>query len=261
MRAGLAVWTAVLAPVAGTAADLPEIRARGSLRVLAAETEQPEMFSVKPAARPGFERELLEGWARLQRLPLEVVAIRQRAERLPALLRGDGDVLIGLVDTAERRRQIAFTHEVLPAHHVVVTRAPNRPVGSLEALRAQRVGVVHGTSWAQAISEAGVPAAQTETFTDLAGVVEALVAGRIGATVMSVSNFALVARRTPGLQAGMAFGAPGHTAWGLRKEDAQLRQSLDDYLENVRKTPSWNRLVVEYFGERSLEVLGRGRKP
>jgi len=255
LLSGTALLTGVVA-----AADLPAIQARGTLRVLAGEGEQPEMFSLQPGGKPGFERELIDGFAGLHRLKVAVIPVKRRDDRLPALLRGDGDVLIGLVDTEARRKRIDFTHEVLPAQHVVVTRRPHPVVATIEQLRAERVGIVEGASWADAVKDAGVPASRTERFMDLAGTVDALRAGRVTATLMSISNFVLVARRDPALQAGTFFGAPGHTAWGIRKEDTQLHRALDDYLDNVRKTPSWSRLVVEYFGERALEVLGRAKK-
>ena len=31
------------------------------------------------------------------------------------------------------------------------------------------------------------------------------------------------------------------------------------YLGNVRRGPSWSRLLVQYFGDQALQVLGRGR--
>src|SRR5512140_3016263 len=99
-------------PIAAVA-DLPEIQARGTLRVIASEGEQPEMFSFDAAAKPGLEREMLEGFARLKRLKLELVKVKAFSDRIPALLRGEGDVVTGLVDTPERRKQIAFSAEIL----------------------------------------------------------------------------------------------------------------------------------------------------
>ena len=48
-------------------------------------------------------------------------------------------------------------------------------------------------------------------------------------------------------------------AWAVRKEDNALRTSLDDYLTNVRRSETWSRLVVQYFGDQALAVLGRAR--
>jgi len=255
-------WATVSVLVAGpgSAEDLGAIQGRGALRVLAGEGEQPEMFALRPGDRPGFERELIDGFAALHRVKVTVVPVRKREDRIPALLRGEGDVLIGLVDTESRRKLVDFTREVLPAQHVVVTRRPHRLVATVDELKAERLGVIEGASWVEAVKEAGVPASHLEPFADMAATVEALRAGKASATLMAVSNFVLVARRDPELQAGMFFGAPGHTAWAVRKEDAQLLRALDDYLENQRKTPSWSRLVVQYFGEKALDVLGRAKR-
>jgi len=41
-------------------------------------------------------------------------------------------------------------------------------------------------------------------------------------------------------------GAPGFAA-------------LDAYIDNVRRTATWNRLVVEYFGDSAPEVLRKAQ--
>jgi polar amino acid transport system substrate-binding protein len=239
--------------------DLPEIKSRGSIKVIAAEGVQPEEFSFTAGSDPGFEREMLEGFARLQHVKLEVVRGKQWDDRIPALLRGEGDVIVGLTETESRRRVIAFTAETIPTRHVVVTHVPHAPVNTVEQLRRERVGVVISTSWAQAAVDAGVPDARIETFAELEPLIEAMKAGRIGATVLSVSDFTLAAKRHPGLEAGVFLGPLAHQAWGIRKEDQQLAEALNGYIENLRKTSSWSRLVVKYFGAQALTVLGRAQ--
>jgi hypothetical protein len=48
-------------------------------------------------------------------------------------------------------------------------------------------------------------------------------------------------------------------AYGVRKDSPLLLRALDDYVLNVRRTSTWSRLVVKYFGEHSLEILKRCR--
>jgi hypothetical protein len=36
-------------------------------------------------------------------------------------------------------------------------------------------------------------------------------------------------------------------------------KALDEYIENLRRTPTWSRLVVKYFGERAPDVLKKAR--
>lgn len=242
----------------GQAFDLAEIKARGSIRVIAAEGVQPEEFSFAPGPNPGFEREMIEGFARLERLKVEVLPGVSWEARIPLLLRGEGDVIVGLTETESRRALIAFTSETIPTRHVVVTHKPHPVIDTVEALRKVRVGVVAGTSWAQAAVDAGVPASKTRSFDEIDPILSALEAGRIGATVMSVSDFTLAAKRHPGLQMGVLLGRPEHQAWGVRKEDTELVRAMNRYIESLRKDLAWSRLVIKYFGEQALSVLGRG---
>ena len=55
------------------------------------------------------------------------------------------------------------------------------------------------------------------------------------------------------------MGPPGRVAWAVRKEDAELLRLLDEHLANVRRGPAWSRLIVKYFGDQALAVLGRAR--
>jgi ABC-type amino acid transport substrate-binding protein len=258
-RAASAVLLAAALTVPGHALDLGAIKTRGTLRVIAEVGEQPEEFSFKEGADPGFEREIVQGFARLQHLRLAVVPIKGWDERIPALLRGDGDVIVGLTDTEARRKLIDFTAETIPTRNVVVSHIPHPTVNSVEDLRKEQVGVVKGTSWAQAAADAGVLPARIESFDKLDPLLEALKRGKLGATVMAVSDFTLAAKRNPGLRAGVFLGPPGHQAWGVRKEDKELAKAMNAYIENLRRTSSWSQLIIKYFGEEALSVLGRAR--
>lgn len=90
-------WTvslllALLALLAASrvAADMAEVRARGVLKVLAAADEDPEWFSVTGKPTPGFEREVLEGFARLHRLRFEVVEVVKWEDAIPMAGAGEG---------------------------------------------------------------------------------------------------------------------------------------------------------------------------
>ena len=101
------------AALAGAAAaqDLPEIQARGTRRVLAV-TSAEQTFFVSDAPRGGFDWEMLEGFAKLQKVTLELVAVDGWDELIPALLKDRGDLVAGgFTATDPRRKQIAFTAE------------------------------------------------------------------------------------------------------------------------------------------------------
>jgi ABC-type amino acid transport substrate-binding protein len=254
--AGAALLAASLAP----AGDLEAVKARGSLRVLVVDIKGPDEFFQLSAAAPGFDREILEGFAALHRVRLDPVPIAGWDDLVPALLADKGDVIAGrFTVTEERRRRIAFTKETFPTRNVVLTRKPTPPVETLEQLRALRVGTVRGSSMAEAVARAGVPAATVDDSIQPGGLPAALAAGRVKAIVLGVENAIVAQRDDPQIQIGMFVGPPGSLACGVRRQDAALLAALDDYIENLRRTATWNRLVVKYFGASAPEVLRKAR--
>jgi ABC-type amino acid transport substrate-binding protein len=241
------------------ALDLAEIKTKGVLRVIAAADEAPETFSFVGGESPGIDCELAEGFARLHGLRLEPVKAGTYADRIPGLTRGEGDLIVAIFDTEDRRKLVDFTVEILPTHNVAVTLDSKKPVASVAELKTLRVGAVRGARPAEETVEAGVPAFALQLFAGLEEMMQALEAGTIDAMVLPVSELAVASRTNKGLVAGATVGPTGKVAWAVRKQDAALRAALDEYLTNVRRSPSWSRLVVKYFGDQALQVLGRAR--
>jgi len=262
MRSPALLAAALVGSLVGplSAADLPAPSFAGRLRVLVSSDEMPEVFSFRGGDAPGFERELLEGFARTQKLELQVVQVKNWEQIIPMLVKGDGDLIVGIVDTEARRKRISFTKEIYPVRHVVVTRQPAAPVASVAELRMLRVGVIPGTTWAEAAAEAGVPASNQVACADLNDSLDALRKGRVAATVMAVFDYALARKHDTALEAGVFLGTPGIAAWAVRKEDDALRAALDEYLEALFHSPAHGRLAVKYFSEEALSLLRRARK-
>ena len=148
-----------LLPALAGARDLGEIEKRGVLRVLAVVAKDDEFLTDQPGG--GLDRELLEGFAKLRQLRLEVVAIDTWDGLVPALVKGDGDIIAGRFTVTEvRRKQIDFTPEVFPTRNVVLTRKPHRVVSTLEELRGERVGTGEGDEPGGCRSRRGGPGRQ-----------------------------------------------------------------------------------------------------
>ena len=232
------------------AGDLEAVKSRGSLRVLAVDLKEPdEFFQFKGA--PGFDREILEGFAALHRVRLEPVAIAAWDELVPALLADRGDLIAGrFTVTEERRRRIAFTRETFPTRNVVLTRKPTPPV-THASRRCGRCASAPSAAraWRRRWPRAGVPEANVDDGVRPGGLPAALAAGRVKAIVLGVENAIIAQRDDPQIEIGMFVGPPGSLAFGVRKEDAALLAALDAYIENLRRTATWNRLVLKYFGD------------
>jgi ABC-type amino acid transport substrate-binding protein len=264
-RPVLAGAFALLAPLLAAdlvAADLPEIQARGILRVLRVDSGPgDEFFSFDPARPPGFDHEILQGFCRLRQLRLQPVTVSGWDALVPHLLQRKGDLIAGrFTVTDSRRRLIAFTSEVFPSRNVVLTRKPRAPVHTLAALRAERVGTIKGTSMAEAVAAAGVPTERVVDTIPPGGLPAALRAGEVTAVVLGTESAIAAIREDSEIELGMFLGAPSSLAYGVRKEDAALLRELDEYIDNLRRTATWSRLVVKYFGASSLEILQKARR-
>lgn len=254
---GAGLTALVVATSFARGADLAEIKARGGLRVLASADEDPLWFSLRKGESAGFEREVLEGFARLHKLRFEAVPIVRWEEAIPMLLRQDGDLVGGMSITPERRQRVDFSVELLPARSIVVTRRPGAPVRTLAELRTARLAIVPKTTWAEALEKAGVPVSRALRVADISAAVEAIQTGHADATVTGVVDFLLQRRKHRDLEAGLALGEALSSAWAVRKGSPGLRQALDAYLAELRRSPNWSRLLVKYFGDDAPAILGR----
>jgi ABC-type amino acid transport substrate-binding protein len=243
------------------AADLPDVRARGTLRVAAVlDPNRPEFFADRPELPPGFDHEILQGFAEKNRLQLDVVPVAGWDAIVPALLSGKADVAAGrLTDTETRRKSIDFTVEVFPSRLVVITRKPHRVVATVDELLGEKVGTMKGTSMAEAIATLGVPRENVVDDIPTGGFVAALKSGRVTAVVWGVESAIASQREDPELQLGTFVGSHASLAFGVRKTDPALAAALNEYVEAFRKSPAWNRLVVKYFGESAPAILRKAR--
>lgn len=250
-----------LAAAAGVGArDLPAIKKQGTLRVLAVlEEREPEFLSLKPGGPPGFDREILQGFARSQGLRLDMVLVAAWPALVPALVEGKGDLIAGRVsDTPARRAHADFTREVFPTRVVLVNRKPRPPITALSEAARMRLGSIPGTSMVDAMKAAGLP---TQKLVPLgAGTLsEALRSGKVEAAVWGLEGALLARRRDPALQIGPFVGPPESLAYGVRKGSPLLLRALNDHIALLRRTGTWTRLVVKYFGEAAPEILGTVR--
>jgi ABC-type amino acid transport substrate-binding protein len=251
----------LLNPVLASGSDWPEIQSRGRLRVLAYAYEYPEMFNFEPRspAGPGLERELLESFCRANRISLEVQKMEDFTKEIPMLLRDEGDLIIGIVNTAQRREQVAFTQEVFPVRFFVGSSVSTPEIASVKQLRERNVGVVAGSSWIGAAQQAGVPPQHLKVLDNQPLMFEALEAGRIGAVVMPVADLALAMKRWPHVREAFPVGEAMSGCWAVRKTSPLLKRKLDDFLSTAREGNVWSRLVVRYYGDRAVQILKKAK--
>jgi membrane-bound lytic murein transglycosylase F len=255
----IAVATLLAArPASGT---LPAVKADGKLTVIYAEADTP-FLGVGPDGPRGFDYDVLQGFAARHGLRVELTTVRDAAELIPALLAGRAEVIGGaFTHTPERARQVLFTGEVTPQRHVVVSFDPAPAITSVERLRAVHVGTVAGTSWEAATRAAGVPPARLdatlpfETSAFLAAVAEK----KPDAVVTGLFYALLLRRADPRVRLGLLLGEPGHHGYAVAPGQEELRDALEAYLDGVRDTAGWYRILIKHFGQEAPEIFRRAR--
>jgi membrane-bound lytic murein transglycosylase F len=260
VRLPILLLCAVLAPLTSAAQDLPELKKTGKLRVLAVGvSEGPQFMAPAGAAEPGLDAEILAAFARLHGLTVEPVFVTAWDALTPSLTSAKGDLIAGgYTDTPARRQAIDFSVEVFPTRDVVITRRPTPPITTLEQLRKTRVSTVRGTSMSDALAAAGVK--QIDDAIPPGGVPAALRQGRATAAVDGLESALVATRHDPELQIGLFVGNAQSLAYGVRKSSPKLLAALNEYLGNLRRTQTWNRLVVKYFGAAAPDILRRARE-
>src|SRR5262249_17235588 len=144
---------------------------------------------------------------------------------------------------------------------VVVSRKPTPAVLTLEQLRSVKLGTVRGTTYADRLADARVPPANIEYVVKSLPFGDVLRSGRVAALVAGIEDALLIQQADPDVQLGMFLGPPQSLAFGVRKDAPALRDALDEYVSRIRKTQTWSRLVVKYFGPSAADVLKKARSP
>jgi ABC-type amino acid transport substrate-binding protein len=235
-------------------ADFADIRKAGKIRVVVSDGA-PEFFSMNPGRDPGLECEVLKGFCQLKGLTLTMVRATSPQAAIQILMKGGAEIAAGGLPTTAGGPEVQFSTEILPSRLVIVNRKPASPILTLEELKDLKVATLRrgGEGLANGARLFDEPAASEVFF--------ALKSGKASAGIVGV-EYALPARAADGdLQIGAYIGDRMSVALGLRKDAPQLRQALDEYIGNLRRTATWNRLMLKYFGDSTSEILKASREP
>ncbi len=234
----------MLALIAVAAPDLPELKARGTLRVLVfGEDEDILPRAGSPKAR---DRELLEELAEREDLKLDVVAEPDFEKLFTRLLAGDGDVLAhGLTVTEERKARVAFTQPVAVVKQLLIGKRGAKGLpSSVGQLKGRAVTVHEGSAYAATLAELGARVAAADERLDSEGVVYEVGRGKLGLTVTDSNLFASIATYNHDVEALFPIAEGKELAWAVRPDAKQLKAALDAFLVEKALTAYAERLFA-----------------
>jgi membrane-bound lytic murein transglycosylase F len=227
--------------------DLPQLKERGTLKVLVFGTD--EDFLPRVGSPKALDRELLQEFAEREHLKLELVVEPHFDDLFTRLLSGEGDVLAhGLTITEARKKRVAFTRPVATVSHVVVGKRgaknlPRRPA----QLEGKTVVVHQGSAYEDSLKALGLGHLTLEAAPgaiDTEGVVYRVGRGELPLTVTDSNVFESIAAYNPDVQALFAVAQGKDLAWAVRPDARALNAALDAFLVEKALTSYAQRTFV-----------------
>ncbi len=251
--------------------DLPRILEKGKL-IAITDYSSTDYFIYR--GQPlGFQYDMLQDLADHMNIKLEVVVSNSLEETFNCLRMGDCDLIaLNLTVTGRRRSQVNFITPHGQTRQVLVQRKPegweNMTSSQLDRalirnqlhLAGKRVYVQQNSAYYRRMLNLAEEIGDTIEVVDVPEDVETLIMlvadGQIDYTVCD-ENVALVNQTYyPDLDVRTAVSFPQNLAWAVNKEATQLKQAIDEWLGQYRKSTRYAVIYNKYFkNQRSASIV------
>jgi len=217
----------------------------GVLRVLT--TDFAPFFHLDEEGQPtGLEQRILASFTAAHDLKLEVVWVEDFSDIIPALLRGDGDLIAStLTITRERSRMVDFSAPYFSTRVVLVQRQGSN-LNDLASLAGKTAVTIAGTTYEEVLGS--VPDLELQFVVIEEEMFAAVSSGEADALATDSANFLWVGRDYPGLELAQALSDREFYGMAVRKGDP-LKRQLDAHIEKLMEDETFWLFVAESFGE------------
>jgi len=255
--------------------DLPEIEKRGKL--IATTDYNSISYFVYRGTLMGYQYELLRDLAKSLNLDLEVNVSNNLENDFDDLINHRTDIVaINLTVTADRQKQMAFTTPIMQTRQVLVQiserqrRRTNRNykggmyIGSTLDMAGKTIYVVKNSAFAARLrnveSEIGSPIDIVEVENiDSEQLIEQVAKGEIDYCVTDEDVAMINKTYYPMLDIGTAVSFPQNMAWAVSKDNPQLLEAVNKWIEGMKNSAFHIILYKKYF--KDSKVLARAQSP
>ncbi len=217
--------------------DFDRIRDRGTLRILTHSSGDGYL------PRDGYpldrELSLARRFAQNQGLKAETVAVERFSDLIPALQRGEGDLIAANMTVLDSRlRDVDFTVPVGSSHELIVSRAGEPAVAELDDLSGRTIAVQEGTSFMETARyiQTKFPEVTVKTIPGNLSqdeILDRVAAGTDDLTVDDSNVLAAALAYRDDVIAGVRVTNECDLAWAVRKGNPELRKRLDLFLDGA----------------------------
>ena len=243
--------------------SLKEIISSGYIRVLTRNNDTS--FFIYRGHRMGFDYEVGKKLAQRMGIRVDMVITNNWNDMVPALLRGEGDVIAAQVSVTDaRKKEVEFAAPWGSTHEVIITREGAPPVATAADLSGREVHVREGSTYQESLEALNVKLkadgkapvkivplpGDLETDT----IIERLARGDFEYTVADENLTDIHVAFYDNISKGPAVSEERELAWAVRPGDDKLRDQISALLRELKKKPDFNVLKKKYFeGQRSFK--------
>ena len=230
--------------------DLPGLKERRRLRMITRNNAMT--YFIHRGRQVGFEYELIKEFADRHDLRFDIVIPDSHADLLSYLNEGKGDVVAAAMTiTEERGKQAAFTLPYNEVDELVVVRADEDSIASLEDLAGRTVHVRASSSFyttlmALADSIAGLQVVPLPDDLETEDILAGVEAGRYDITLCDSNLLDVELAYGRALKAAFSI-KPTVLGWAVRRDNPALLAALDQYVQEEKGGLFFNMMKKRYF--------------
>ncbi len=247
--------------------DLPQIKKRGKL--IAITGYNAYSYFIYKGQPMGYEYELLQRLGKYLNLKIEI-KVESKIEKMFRMLNnGEGDLIaFNLTVNKERLKKVAFTHYHNITTQVLVQRRPkNWRRMRLDEIRSHlitspldlvgktiyvRAGSSYLTRLQHLSDEIGgdINIVEADSSLNTEDLIEMVAKGEIDYTVADRNVAELNQAYYPNLDVSLEISLPQKIAWAVRKTSEQLLDTINAWIDKMRKKTDYYVIYNKYFNNR-----------
>ena len=214
--------------------DLPQLQARGALRVIV--RPDPITYMPRQAEQVTLNYDIARGLAEVLKLNLEIVKVTSYSQMMEKLLIGEGDIVASsLTITPEREARAAFSVPYLYVDEYLVTASGDSLPEKIADLAGMAISVRRSSSYYQTLVkiQQQVPSLNIHTVPEtlsIENLLEGVASGKYAATVSDAHLWHALSGYYDSLVTPIVLAEDRPLALMMRPGDTQLKVKVDEYL-------------------------------
>ena len=239
--------------------DLAAIKERGYIRVLT--RNNPACYFIHRGELMGFEYELIKQYADQQGLEVDMIVPPRWADMKQWMLEGRGDVVAACITVSKDRKkskELGFCHPYGNYREIIVARESDNSLKSIADLAGRTVHLRENSNyWAtmeklQKESGIGFTLKAVPGTMETREIMHRVESGEFDLTVADSGFLDIEINSGRKLRSALMFRTSHSYGWVVRKDNPELKASMDRFFEKKMGTSDYAYLYGKYFNRASV---------